>query len=219
MLGNKLEQIKSAEKEPSEEEIIFRELVTNGIINQILPELKSLDFDDETVREFSEELRKINDWEELSALLSWPLTIRKRIFSEFKSKTSQEIINGLRNKLKKFVAHGYNLPKLGFHTSGSDIKPERNQKGELAWNVKGTERSDLAEGLQAFAADNLANLYHEGESDKLYVVRLGMSAKKFRNQEGHWHDSSFPIVAKLDTEDIYQQIRNRMKKSSQKLVA
>lgn len=214
MIKNRLEQIRRDEKEPSEEETIFRGIITEEVIDQMSQELKAAGLDDKNVNEFTNELMKIDDWEELSALLSLPMVIRKKLFVQFSDKTGPEIVEVLKEKLKIFLNSAGSLPKLGFHTSGSEIRITENQKGDPVWDIRGTEMSDLAEGKQAFATDNFSNLYHEGLSDKLYIVRLGLSAKKFRDREGHWHDSSFPIVAKLDTEDIYQKIRNKLRKQA-----
>lgn len=209
MLRNKSEQIKSTEQEPSEEEIIFREVIADEIIDEMSRELRDFSVGEKAIEEFVTEIKKIDDWQELSALLSWPRSLRKRLFTGLNGKDGRQILAELRGKLKMLFDYNHVLPKLGFHTTGEEIKSIKNTRGELVWEVKGREVGDLDVGRQAFAADRLSGIYHEGQSDRMYVVRIMDDSGLYDTQQGWHHAPNFPIVMELKTDDVYEKIKQK----------
>ena len=198
------------EQEISPEESAFRSVIKNRLIETYSQELEAAGAHQQTVEDLSRSLSAVTDWEEFSSLVSWPYVIRQGIMKQLADLSGQEVAAALRERLSLFDKYDRPQPKIGFHTSGADIKPKKNEKGQLVWDITGKETSDLGDGRLAYAADNFSGLYHEKESDNFYVVRIMNDEGKYDANQG-WHKAPvFSIVAKFDTEDIYQEVEEEL---------
>ncbi len=207
------------EQEISLEEGAFRAVVKDRLIGLYCQELDDAGADETAIAEFEALLRGLDNWREFSSIVSWPYAIRQKFIKQLAKLSGREIIEALRDRLALFDQYQRPRPKIGFHTTGEEIKPKKNKNGELAWDIAGREISDLAGGKLAFAADNFAGLYHNKESDKFYVVRIMDDEGKYDYGQG-WHQApNFSIVAGFETEEIYRAVDRTLEGAEEKELA
>ncbi len=201
-------------------DVIFKEMIINELVSQFINELKEIGFSDDELEKLAVMFYDQKE-DYLSEILAIPYEQRQLFYSQMKDKDKTAAfffnkIKSVRDALKEISDIGQ-APILGFHNSPKNIKPvkeKRSGKEISTWEVLGTENSDLSpHGVKiAYAYDNYHGKYTEGEFNYVYVVRIKELQKKFREKEGHYWEMSYPIVAKIKKDPLFDNVETLYRK-------
>ncbi len=203
------------ETEKDQKEDAFTAEIVSRLTSNFTKELTGLGYGPEDLAQFAVDVYNNQDKDQLSRLFAIPKELRTNLFTKNKlAGTNLPIIQVLDNYYESFVlANNGESPKIGFHTSDQEITPQTDRNGKTAWNIKGTEVSDLSDGKQAYAADNYKSIYRTKAPRWLYLVRLMDEQKRYgAAEETSWHhNNNFAVIDKFELSDIDQAVESRIK--------
>lgn len=215
----KLTQMPAQKEEVSEisKEAIFETIVINDIISAFINDLEDAEADEDTVKEFTEELSNLSEVD-IKGVLSMPKELRMRNFPQFVKDiedgktTPQTIIQKLAEQARTY---GYTL---GYHATNSKIIPQ-----DSTWTINGTEVDDRDDRAMAYYSETYEDIFRADRRKFLYIVRsiIGENTDHRRDTSNNWgRAATLSIVDEIDlqkTDELVEEIYNKeIKNTKQK---
>jgi hypothetical protein len=191
------------EKQRSKE-LIFQTLILDQIIGAFEHDLEDMDFDMELIREFEEEIEKLDE-DKIKGVLATPKELRLKNFPIYLKKIEegttnpQQVVKEITNIAQK---NGYTL---GYHVTNNKILPSPNNE----WNIIGTEIDDRDDRAMAYYSLTYADIYRTDRRKFLYVIRAntGPNTEHKTDTSNNWgRASTLPIVHEINLLEIDEQV-------------